>query len=232
MTQTEADQSGVTWIPEAADPGAPAPRRRRRSRLMPALPLAVLGGALITAGVIGGPRLIGTSTGPSTAPPPPVTGKPILENIPVSLSPITGATVTPSASALVTVDRTVTDKRAPAVAAMFHTYFTGINNKDYVAVGRVLDPDGAVDPRDTDQMAAFAEGTGSARDSRVVLHALSTAGDGTTTADVRFRSEQEPGDGPDGRLDETCTVWQITYVVSGTDGAYRIVRGKGTSQPC
>ncbi|MBW6436740.1 hypothetical protein KZ829_23645 [Actinoplanes hulinensis] len=205
------------WIPEPADPepnGPPA-----RSRLIPALPIAVLIAALVTAAVLGGPRLLGPDRpAPRAAPVPsaaPTT--PILEDDTVDL---------------VTVAAAVTDPRAGDVADMLETYFTGINERDYRAVAGVLDPAGEIDPADARQMAAFAEGTSTTRDSDVVLVRLAEAASGRLRAEVTFRSEQEDGHGPPERLDETCTRWRAVYVLSTAGNTYRMLRGDATNEPC
>ncbi len=245
----EPPERAVIWIPEAADPRPPAPEPASRSRrhLVPALPVAVLIVALGAAAVLGGPRLLGgagTETDAAvTAPAGPFTpaeqsvvpGQPLLPGRPVLPGQAGPGQAGPgqaeNAGALVTVDAGVSDDRAPRVAAMLETYFAGINAKDYQRVAGVLDPAGEIDPGNPQHMAAFSDGTATARDSRVVLRALSGDGDGRLRAYVSFRSEQEAGDGPDERLAETCTDWRVTYTVS-TGETYRILRGQGVSTPC
>ncbi|MEU4424584.1 hypothetical protein AB0F81_28525 [Actinoplanes sp. NPDC024001] len=202
----------VAWIPEAADP--PEPGRGRR--LVPALLIVVLVAALATAGVLAGPRLLSS--------PPDRAAK--------EVRPVVPTTENTTVSRLVTVDAAVTDPRAPAIAAMFETYFAGINEKDYAAVAEVFDPAGAFDPGDPEQMAAFSDGTATTVDSDVLLAGVTDLADGRLRADVTFRSEQEAGNGPPGRLAETCTRWRVGYVLSRADDEYRIFRGKGVSEPC
>lgn len=134
-----------------------------------------------------------------------------------------------TAVGIVAVDPSVVDYRASEVAAMFNTYFSGINNKDYDAVGSVLDPAGNIDPDDSGQMAGLAHGTRSTRDSAVTLLTLDDAGDGLLTAEVVFRSNQDVGDGPGGRRKETCTRWDIVYTLSTP---YRIRSNTASSEPC
>jgi hypothetical protein len=207
------------WIPEPADPEPPS-----TSRVLPALPLVVLIGALATAAVVGGPRLIGADRQPAAAateaPAPVVSATratPILEDAEVPL---------------VTVDPAVDHPRARQVAAMFDRYFTGINERDYRAVARVLDPAGELDPGVPGQLKAFAEGTSTSKDSDVVLRRLTSTASGRLRAEVSFRSEQKVGHGPPERPDESCTRWDVVYVLTVDDGAYRMLRGDGTNQPC
>ncbi|MDI6098077.1 hypothetical protein QLQ12_05605 [Actinoplanes sp. NEAU-A12] len=210
------------WIPEPADPvHAEEPSR---SRVLPALPILVLIGALATAAVFGGPRLLGyenekrpaavATVSPAAAP---GSATPILENDRIGL---------------VTVRPGLDDPRAADVAAMFDTYFTGINERDYDAVAGVLDPAGDLDPSAPRELQAFAQGTSTTRDSDIVLRDLAETTAGRLRAEVSFRSEQRTGHGPPQRLDETCTLWQVVYVLSAGDGTYRMLRGKGVSKPC
>ncbi|GAA4964061.1 hypothetical protein [Actinoplanes utahensis] len=212
------------WIPEPAEP-VPA-GDESRSRIMPALPIVVLIGALAVAAVFGGPRLFGARTEPVAAPvtaPGATSAGPVLENVPILEGDGIG---------LVTVDPAVRDPRAKDVAAMLDIYFTGINERDYRAVAGVLDPAGELDPGVPGQLAAFAQGTSTTRDSEIVLHRLTTAASGRLRAEVNFRSRQKAGHGPPERPDETCTRWRVVYILSTSGGDYRMVRGDGTNEPC
>lgn len=187
-----------------------------RSRILPALPLAVLVGTLALAAVIGGPRLFGSGK-PRTEKATMRSTPPILENTPASL---------------VTVHRNADDPRAAAVAVMLDTYFSGINERDYRAVATILDPAGDLDPGVPGQLKAFADGTATSRDSDVVLHGLNATASGRLRAQVSFRSEQQAGHGPPGRPGETCTRWEVTYLLSPHGDGYRMLRGDGTNRPC
>ncbi|WP_433794072.1 hypothetical protein [Actinoplanes sp. CA-252034] len=186
------------------------------SRILPALPIVVLVGALALAAVVGGPRLIGADRprGEQTTR---RNAAPILENVPASL---------------VTVHPRVTDPRAAAVVVMLDTYFRGINQRDYDAVATVLDPAGDLDPGVPGQLAAFAEGTSTSRDSDIVLTGLADAARGRLRAEVSFRSEQRAGHGPPERLRETCTLWEVAYLLTVHGDGYRMLRGDGVNQPC
>lgn len=128
-----------------------------------------------------------------------------------------------TAVGIVTVDPSVVDYRASEVAAMFDTYFSGINNKDYDAVGTVLERN------DAQAMAGLEDGTRSTQDSEVTLLTLDDAGDGLLTAEVVFQSNQDPGAGPADREQETCTRWDIVYTLSTP---YRIRSNTALSEPC
>jgi hypothetical protein len=138
----------------------------------------------------------------------------------------------PTAAGIVGIGPAVADDRAGEVAAMFDTYFSGINDKDYDRVATVLDPAGSIDPADADEMAALERGTRTTVESDIRLLSLSDLDEGRLLADVAFRSTQDPGSGPKGRTSETCTRWQIAYEVSTSSGAYRLVKGKASSAPC
>jgi hypothetical protein len=132
-----------------------------------------------------------------------------------TVPPTTGSPAAdPTGSGLVAIAPAVTDRRAPQVAAMLDTYFSGINTRDYAAAATALDPAGSIDPTDRSQLAAFARGTRSTRDSDVKLTGLTDAASGRLRAAVTFRSEQDPGDGPKRNRDETCSRWSITYTIA------------------
>jgi hypothetical protein len=161
----------------------------------------------------------------------PATGDPAAGD-PATGDPTTTTAAPPASIGIVAIDPSVGgDDRAAAVATMFDTYFSGINDKNYEAVGSVLDPTGSVNPTDQKEMADLAKGTQSTSDSEVALIGLTGAGR-LLTAEVTFQSTQEPGDGPRGRTGETCTRWDVRYTVSGAPGAYRIRKSKATSRPC
>jgi hypothetical protein len=124
---------------------------------------------------------------------------------------------------IVAVDPSVVDYRASEVAAMFDTYFSGINTKDYDAVGSVLEQ------HDAQAMAGLEDGTRSTQDSEVTLLTLDDTGDGLLTAEVVFQSNQDDGAGPEGREQETCTRWDIVYTLSTP---YRIRSNTASSEPC
>jgi hypothetical protein len=216
----------AAWIPEAADPGGPEPQRRR---LLPAIPIAVLVAALAAAGVLGGPRLFQSAgdTAPSAPAAAVAQPQPQIPIIPASKAP----PLESGTAKLVAVGQGVTHERTERVAAMLETYFTGINAKDYAQVAGVLDPAGELNPDDPEQMARFSEGTATAKDSDVVLRELTDLGPGRLGADVTFRSEQEPGDGPEDRPGETCTDWRVSYTITTRD-SYRILQAEGVSDPC
>ena len=116
------------------------------------------------------------------------------------------------------------DSAATAVAGMFNTYFTGINNHDYQQAASVFDPSGIINPNDSSQVQQFANGVSTTSDSDMML-ANVTPSDGSTvqTAEVQFTSNQQAGYGPKDQPDETCTNWDVTYnLTQGPSGNYLI----------
>ncbi|WP_092547041.1 hypothetical protein [Actinoplanes derwentensis] len=217
----EPDPPAPLWIPEEAEPAPP--EEPIRSPILPALPIAVLVGALITAAIFGGPRLFGGDQPKSTRP---------AAVAPVAPEPAPVPILEDDDVRLVTIDPAVTDPRAEKVAATFETFFTGINERDYTAVAGVLDPAGELDPQAPGQMAAFAKGTSTTRDADVVLRNLDPAGAGRARAEVTFRSSQRAGHGPPGRPNETCTRWRVIYLLSPDGGRYRIRQADAVTEPC
>lgn len=143
--------------------------------------------------------------------------------------PATGTSTPAQQSAVGVVDiRPVReDTRAAAVAAMFDRYFSGVNTKDYRRALSVYDPAGTVDPSDPAQAAEFSRAVSTSTDSDVVIRELrdDTTGAGAVEARVSFTSHQAAGYGPKARPQQTCTKWEVTYVLTFTTGAgYRILR--------
>jgi hypothetical protein len=234
-------------VPPGAGPDDDHPARHRPPpiRWIPAISLTVLVGAGVAAAIVG-PHLLSGRHNPSVATPIGAPTTTIETAGPADTDPATADpadTVTedptteptadlPAAGGIVTIGPAVSDGRATDVATMFGTYFSGINSKDYDAVGSVLDPAGSVDPGNQAEMSQLAEGTRSTTDSNVTLTTLGETSSGLLTAEVTFQSTQKAGDGPRGRSAETCTRWNIRYTVSGGVGAYRIRKSKATSEPC
>jgi hypothetical protein len=158
------------------------------------------------------------------------------ETLPTESVPIESVPAVPSperAVGIVTIDGGVTDARADDIARMLDVHFGGINGRDYGSAASVFDPKGAIDPGDPDQMYAFAAGLATTSDSNIRLYLVSNNPDGRPIARVTFDSTQAAGYGPRGREAETCTHWDVTYLLTATARAgYLIFRGSGTSAPC
>lgn len=130
----------------------------------------------------------------------------------------------------------VTDSRSAAVASMFDAYFAGIDQKNYPAALAEYDPAGTVNPNDPQQAQSFEQGVSTSDDTNVVLASIGPAGQtsAATSADVTFQSTQSAGMGPPDNPDETCTEWQVSYVLSqASNGSYLIFNvSSATDQAC
>jgi serine/threonine protein kinase len=104
---------------------------------------------------------------------------------------------------------------ATAVAQMFNTYFTGINNRDYTQALSVFDPNGVINPNDSNQVQHFTDGVSTSSDSAVTLVNVDPA-DGSTvqSAEVQFTSHQQAGYGPQDDPSATCNNWDVTYALT------------------
>ncbi|GIF52307.1 hypothetical protein DFJ67_0244 [Asanoa ferruginea] len=138
----------------------------------------------------------------------------------------------PQTVGMVTIHPAVTDERAPAVAALFDGYFSAINAHNAEQAVAAFDPAGNIAPTDADAVAKFATDISTTWDSDVVLMWLGDNGPGAVQAQVTFTSRQDPYFGPTGRESETCTLWDITYLLTQPAGAHRIHSGSATSTPC
>ena len=130
----------------------------------------------------------------------------------------------------------VADARSAAVASMFDSYFTGIDQKDYQAALAEYDPAGTVNPNDAQQAQSFEQGVSTSNDTNIVLVNIGPADQTApaTSAEVTFQSTQAAGMGPLDAPSETCTKWQLTYVLTqSTNGSYLIYNvSSATDQAC
>lgn len=220
--------------PPAVALAGDVPRRRRAGMVALAVVLVLVAGVVCVGGGIAlrtlGGHATHTSSGPTggtggngadrgggtgTASPAPSS----------SPSPEPTASTAPTAVGLVDIQAVAGDPRAPAVAAMFSTYFTGINTGDYDSALSVYDPAGSLNPNDPKQRSSFISGVGTSQDSDIRLVALGSApAPAVLSAHVTFRSNQDAGYGPKSNPDETCTLWDITYALTRNAGGYRILR--------
>ncbi|GEC09100.1 hypothetical protein SSP24_67550 [Streptomyces spinoverrucosus] len=124
--------------------------------------------------------------------------------------------------------------QAPEVAAMFAHFYGAINTKDYDKALGHYDPNTAtVDLDSASSRDKWKEVMATTEESDIALTAVRDSGD-FTLATVTFRSHQDPGYGPAGYENSTCTDWTITYQLTATDG-YRIFKApkEGVSHsPC
>jgi len=228
--------SGSAGMPPPVSEPAPAGRSLRWIAVAAAALVAVLAIAVTAYVVVRRPR--GTNpAAPAAAAPSnstvPPTGSPSSAG-PAPASPEPRAA--PSRVGLVDVAAVTADPRALDVAAMFDTYFSAINARDYDRAISVYDPGGSINPNDPVQRQHFVQGVSTTTEADV--HLLSVgAGDGGQTlvpARVTFQSNQQAGYGPKGRESETCTRWDVTYALRlAAEHQYRIVRATAASnRPC
>jgi eukaryotic-like serine/threonine-protein kinase len=118
--------------------------------------------------------------------------------------------------------------QAAAVADMFNTYFSGINQHHYKHAMTVFAHDNVVkiNPNNPASVSTFAYGDRTSNDSEIVLTNLQSASNGElTAAEVTFQSQQAAGLGPGDDPSETCTLWDITYeLAQSSSGQYLIYK--------
>ncbi|GGT32828.1 lipopolysaccharide kinase InaA family protein [Streptomyces chromofuscus] len=136
--------------------------------------------------------------------------------------------------ASVDYSRAADEPRAPEVADMFAHFYGAINNRDYdKALGHYDPATATVDLDSAASRRKWKEVMATTRESDIALTAVRDSGD-FTLATVTFRSHQDPGYGPAGDENSTCTDWTITYQLTDTAG-YRIFKApkEGVSHsPC
>ncbi|GIJ48931.1 hypothetical protein Val02_58170 [Virgisporangium aliadipatigenens] len=172
-------------------------------------------------------------TGPTTEPgaTPPVSTAPATPSARSSPSP----SGIPARVGLVTITAGITHPGTVAVATTFDTFFAAVNNRDYDKALAQYDPTGVVNTNDRAQVDAFKQAVSTTFDSKIVLQSVADASGqaGAVSARVTFQSQQQPGFGPKGREQETCTAWDVTYTLTqSTSGSYRILRSTATSAAC
>jgi hypothetical protein len=185
----------------------PAPARRARGipgLLVLVLLAALIGGALLLESVLTGEsETTSPSPGTTTADPP--------------ADPTTGATAGPAG--LVAIDDP--GPLAEEVAVMFETYFGGINDGDPDLALSVVEPSDRIDPDKPQSVARFARDISTTTDDEIRLGTVTDHGS-TVTAELTFRSRQDPGFGPVGSPDQTCTRWTMEYTLANGAGGLLI----------
>lgn len=223
----------VAHSAEVPQPVMSAPVRpvRRRSPSADLARWRVAGvAAVVLAGLLGGGYLLIDAGAESAAETPPATAE-FIPGAGEDTLPATGAgafgtpsgsspefpepaePTLPTTSGLVSIAAdAAADPRAAAIAALFDTYFTGINAHDASVATRVFAPGAVVDPADPEQVAEFGVDIATTRDSDVRLLAVADdPGSGEVIATVSFTSTQAPGYGPPERRNETCTDWRLDF---------------------
>lgn len=142
----------------------------------------------------------------------------------------------PTQVGIVQYDQVQGNSQAEPVAQMFNNYFSGINDKDYQRSVNVFAPSSPiVNPNSPLSEPAFANADRTSHDTDVALVNLDPAGGGVvTSAEVTFQSTQAAGLGPPDAPYETCTQWDITYVLTTSpSGEYQIYRtSSDLDSPC
>ena len=239
---------------ESPDSGGPAVFVSSAYRRRAPFPWAVVAAALLVTAAVGGllavryhllgggPQPVAATTAPATtAAQDPAPGDLGLDQpAPADPTPAdpTPADPTPPAAAAGPVAMAAAAAADPAgepVQTMLDTYFTGINNHDVAAALSVYDPSGVVDPTDPGQVEQFARGISTTTNSDITLLAVwpDTSGAAAERAEVTFVSTQQPGYGPEGSPDQTCTGWDVTYLLTlAADGRYLIKGSSARHQAC
>ncbi|MGW7081714.1 M48 family metalloprotease [Streptomyces sp. NPDC054866] len=165
-----------------------------------------------------------------------------VEEEPVTASPDTATPPAPAVVGVVDIGQVADDPRATAVATMFDTYFSGINERDYARALSVYDPASGVDASKPGVVQRFVEAVSTSTDADVVIRSIQTGGsdessdpegdDTRTLATLTFRSTQSPGYGPMPNPDETCTLWTVTYQLTHSVGEYRIRGAESEHEAC
>lgn len=214
--------------------------RNRRVAIAGVAGLAAVG--LVIGLVIGlrhSPSTLNTSSPPSSGASSAATG-----SGPSSSPPTTAATTaTPTSADTTDASPTMVgavgispsiagDPRAAQVASLFDTYFTGVDQQDYATVLADYDPSGSFNTNNAQQVSEFEQGVSTSDDTAVELLAISPGSQSSpvTSAEVTFQSTQSAGYGPAGNTDQTCTDWELTYVLTqDASGDYLIFKTSGVS---
>ncbi|WP_327009929.1 hypothetical protein OHA72_23475 [Dactylosporangium sp. NBC_01737] len=118
----------------------------------------------------------------------------------------------------------------------FRAAAAGMGEEDRSGPGPALyDPAGIVNPNNPKSVTKFSNDVATTYDDDITLRSVTadTTGKGVLQARLTFRSRQDAGKGPVGRPEETCTRWDVTYVLSRPAGRYLIRAGNGASSaPC
>lgn len=106
------------------------------------------------------------------------------------------------------------DDTTRSVAAVFETYFEGINSANYEQAWLMLSP-----KLRGPSWLSFAKGTSTSFDTQVAILLVTPEPGGSVTAQVTFTSVQASEKGPDG---DTCDHWDLDYTLIPADGSWLI----------
>lgn len=111
---------------------------------------------------------------------------------------------------------TLSDAQARGIAAMFNTYFQGINTGNYAAARATFSP--RLQSRIS--LSDFQSGDSTSYDSGLEVLSAEATGPRTATVALAFNSLQAPEYGPDG---DSCDNWTLDYaLVQDADGSWLI----------
>ncbi len=220
-------------------PGPPHPPRRMRGWIIALAALVIL----VPAAAVAGVALLRSHHTPVAAPSPtaaPTSSASASDSSPTAGPTTPGPTPTtakptenPTKVGIVDIGPVAGDSRASDVGRMFDTYFSAINARDFDTAVQVYDPSGSINPNDPNQRQTFANGVSTTTDSAASVQSIGPDGS-TVPVRITFVSHQQSGYGPKGRTSETCTHWDVTYLLSSPSaGQYKIVKAtKATNRPC
>jgi eukaryotic-like serine/threonine-protein kinase len=230
--------------PSAPGPTAPGPQRpvvtaappRRRGALIAwgVAGLVVLGGG---AGIA--VHALDHSPGSSYTPTSNEQGNATLlpdsgqQNQPTSAPPTPTPSPTTSVGQVTIAGPLISNPQAADIAALFNTYFSGIDEQNYQQALSVFANNAPLNPTSASTLNSLSQADSTSTDSDVVLTSLYPSDGSTVTkAHITFQSNQSPGYGPATAPDQTCTNWSLTYTLSYSSGNYQLFKDKGAYAGC
>jgi eukaryotic-like serine/threonine-protein kinase len=215
----------------------PKPPRRMHGWIIALAALVILVPAAAVAGVAvlrshHTPAAAPSTKGPSPSANPTPTSAPSTDS-PTPAPTTEQPTANPTTVGVVDIAAVAGDPRATAVGRMFDTYFSAINAHDFATAVQVYDPSGSINPNDANQRQTFANGVSTTTDSAAAVQSIGPNGSAVPVR-ITFDSHQQAGYGPKGRPNETCTHWDVTYLLSSPSAdQYKILKAsKATNRPC
>jgi hypothetical protein len=138
----------------------------------------------------------------------------------------------PAATGVVNYQPVVDDPRAAAVADLLNRYYSAINGHDYATMLSLYDPAGQLDPQNSDEAEALSKGVSTSHDDDAVVQSITNdSNEDGVDVDVTMRSQQSPGYGPAEAPDQTCDLWTLNYILTGSSAAGFRIWGASSSQP-
>jgi eukaryotic-like serine/threonine-protein kinase len=222
---TSPRPSGAAGAGTPSRPTSPRPQRGRRRGVVGVLGLLLAAGLVVgvadglrhTPAASGAPVSQSNSTSNNSVDSP---------TDPAAASGVPATSAPPTSVGMVQIDPGIAgDSRAAQVAAMFNAYFSGIDDRNYPAALAEYDPNGVVNPNDPKQASEFEQAVSTSNDTDVDLLSIGPGDPSAPASSARltFQSHQAAGYGPAGNTGETCTDWNLTYVLTQSSaGGYLI----------